>query len=261
MLRLIILLFTLGLISCQSTTTRITPSLDKLSEVVGREIAKAYDIFEQGSPKEAINYVKNIQPQKRYDKAYLNLLIGKLLLTQSALENAIPYLEKSFDARILEHSLHQVLIKDLTKLHLYLGHEKKADIYAKHYQDFNGKSFNEIKRELSKLSRKEVLQKLTSKNQVSNFLFRGNNRTVIKRVSPKLPHRVHTWAGPIEGYVVIQFDISSKGIPFNLQVIKSFPTQIYDKAALEAIGQWRYVVGNLEKGQTIRLDFTFEKSK
>ncbi len=60
----------------------------------------------------------------------------------------------------------------------------------------------------------------------------------------------------------MHFDISETGQPINIKVLKSVPENIFDKAAIKALSNWRYApkLENgktvLRKGLTVQLDFT-----
>ncbi|MGA4607244.1 energy transducer TonB [Pseudoalteromonas maricaloris] len=66
----------------------------------------------------------------------------------------------------------------------------------------------------------------------------------------------------IEGYVQMSFDISESGKPINIQVLKSVPEQVFDKAAIKALSNWKYApkvengVAVIQKDLKVQLDFT-----
>jgi len=43
-----------------------------------------------------------------------------------------------------------------------------------------------------------------------------------------------------EGWVQVEFTISPEGTPRNLKVLDSKPAAVFDKAALESVGKWRF---------------------
>ena len=43
-----------------------------------------------------------------------------------------------------------------------------------------------------------------------------------------------------EGYVLVEFDISSEGKTQNVRVIEFCPSEIFNKAAIKAVRQWEY---------------------
>ena len=79
------------------------------------------------------------------------------------------------------------------------------------------------------------------------------------RFRPK--HAIHAARNRIEGYVQMNFDISESGDPINIKVIKSVPEQVFDKAAVKALSNWKYapkVVDGIavkQKNLEVRLDF------
>ncbi|MCL1051577.1 M56 family metallopeptidase [Shewanella abyssi] len=61
------------------------------------------------------------------------------------------------------------------------------------------------------------------------------------------------------GFVVMQFDISSQGAVNNIKVIKSSPTAVFDASATEALKKWRYSESKMGvKGAMVQLDFVIE---
>lgn len=44
----------------------------------------------------------------------------------------------------------------------------------------------------------------------------------------------------IEGYTILEFDISSEGKPINIRVIEAYPSDVFNSAAIEAFSEWRY---------------------
>lgn len=44
----------------------------------------------------------------------------------------------------------------------------------------------------------------------------------------------------LEGYVRFEFDISEKGNPINLNVIESYPNDIFNAAATKSLINWKY---------------------
>lgn len=44
----------------------------------------------------------------------------------------------------------------------------------------------------------------------------------------------------IEGYVRLEFDISPKGIPININVIEASPSDVFNQAAVVSFSGWRY---------------------
>ena len=43
-----------------------------------------------------------------------------------------------------------------------------------------------------------------------------------------------------DGWVLLQYDVSASGVPFNLAVLDSSPQGVFDQASLAALSQWRY---------------------
>jgi protein TonB len=58
------------------------------------------------------------------------------------------------------------------------------------------------------------------------------------RVNPTYPPREQ--ARGIEGWVIVQFNVTAAGTVRDATVVDSEPKSVFDAAALEAIGRWRY---------------------
>jgi periplasmic protein TonB len=70
-----------------------------------------------------------------------------------------------------------------------------------------------------------------------------------------------------EGFVVVEFDISTLGAVINAKVIDAEPKRIFDKAAIHAIKGWKYKP-KMEQGnpvevrrQKVRLDFSLDQAQ
>jgi len=67
----------------------------------------------------------------------------------------------------------------------------------------------------------------------------GNNDVLpLVRISPRYP-RAAASSGK-EGWVTLQFDISKSGSTENVEVLKSKPKRIFDRAARRALLKWQY---------------------
>ncbi|MCB1644529.1 MAG: energy transducer TonB [Pseudomonadales bacterium] len=86
---------------------------------------------------------------------------------------------------------------------------------------------------------------------------------VIVRVQPSYPSTAAQRG--IEGYVVVAYDIDEKGQAFNARVVENFPSGIFDKAALKALGRFRFkpqiVNGKATTAYGMHYRFTFELAK
>ncbi len=87
----------------------------------------------------------------------------------------------------------------------------------------------------------------------------------VVQVSPQYP--IAAARDGKEGYVVLEFDISTLGSVTNVSVIDANPKRIFNKSAVRAIKGWKYkpkvVEGNpvTQKKQQVRLDFTLDKAQ
>jgi TonB family protein len=60
----------------------------------------------------------------------------------------------------------------------------------------------------------------------------------LKRVEPKYP--IEAARKRLNGYVIMVFDITIDGKPDNIDVIESYPSDIFANEAKQALSQWRY---------------------
>lgn len=60
----------------------------------------------------------------------------------------------------------------------------------------------------------------------------------VAQIQPVYPSRAV--ARGIEGFVLVQFDVSETGAVINPQVLVSQPSSIFDSAALRAVSRWKY---------------------
>ncbi|PKG97531.1 M56 family metallopeptidase [Paraglaciecola sp. MB-3u-78] len=83
------------------------------------------------------------------------------------------------------------------------------------------------------------------------------------RIEPKYP--VEAARDNQEGSVILQFDITQDGSTDNIEVIESFPQQVFDKNAITALKQWTYkprIQGGqaqIQSGLKVQLDFKLDK--
>lgn len=68
----------------------------------------------------------------------------------------------------------------------------------------------------------------------------GSDRDVIPlvRINPEYPQRALNMG--VEGWVIVQFDITAAGTVKNAKVIDSDPKGYFEKAAVKAVERWRY---------------------
>jgi TonB family protein len=69
---------------------------------------------------------------------------------------------------------------------------------------------------------------------------------------PKYP--VYAALNGIEGYVRLEFDISENGKTTNINVIESFPGNVFDKVAVIALSGWQYE-SNASQCTSVQLEF------
>jgi TonB family protein len=82
------------------------------------------------------------------------------------------------------------------------------------------------------------------------------------RIEPKYP--IEAAKNNQEGSVILQFDIAKNGSTDNIQVIESFPQQVFDKVSVTALEKWKYkprVQGGKaqrQTGLTVQLDYRMD---
>ena len=87
--------------------------------------------------------------------------------------------------------------------------------------------------------------------------------TPVIRIEPKYP--VEAARDDQEGSVILQSDITKNGSTDNIQVIESFPHQVFDNVSVTALKQWTYkprIQGGQaqrQTGITVQLDFRIDK--
>ncbi|WP_394390940.1 energy transducer TonB [Shewanella woodyi] len=85
----------------------------------------------------------------------------------------------------------------------------------------------------------------------------------IVQVSPRYP--ISAAQNGKEGYVILGFDITKMGTVTNVKVLEANPKRIFNKAAIQAIKNWKYKpkmekgVAVIQSNQQVQLDFTLEQ--
>ena len=75
---------------------------------------------------------------------------------------------------------------------------------------------------------------------------------VLSRQPPRYP--MEAAIKRIEGYTILVHDISSEGKTINVDVIEAYPSDVFNKQAIDAISNWRYKP-NSSTCLQVRLDF------
>ncbi|MCY4321664.1 MAG: energy transducer TonB [Bdellovibrionaceae bacterium] len=84
---------------------------------------------------------------------------------------------------------------------------------------------------------------------VSSQINKDREVTPIFRIQPIYPRRAALQN--IEGFVILQFDITSSGFTDNITVLQSSPPQIFNSSAIQALKKWKYKP-KLENGKPVR---------
>ena len=83
-----------------------------------------------------------------------------------------------------------------------------------------------------------------------------NKKTHSRLISTKPPkYPAEAARKGIEGYVKLEYDISENGNPVNISVTESYPSTIFEQAAIYSLKGWQYEP-IASKCNTIKLDFT-----
>jgi protein TonB len=72
------------------------------------------------------------------------------------------------------------------------------------------------------------------------------------RVPPEYPQRPAQRG--IEGYVILEFDITPQGEPFNIRVVEEEPQGYFARAAVRAVTRWKYAPKTVNGRQVVRED-------
>ena len=79
----------------------------------------------------------------------------------------------------------------------------------------------------------------------------------VMRIEPRYP--VKAAKEGIAGFVQLKFDVSAEGKVSNVSVIKSSPSDIFDKEAIRALKEWQYnATGQEHKALLVQLDFELD---
>jgi TonB family protein len=76
----------------------------------------------------------------------------------------------------------------------------------------------------------------------------------IVRVDPRVPNKAAR--SKIPGYVKMEFDIAQNGRPVNINVIESFPSDLFHTVAISALKKWRYKPLAVQC-KSVQIDFEF----
>ena len=106
-----------------------------------------------------------------------------------------------------------------------------------------------------------------SLNQGSGVAQGGHNSnrelSPIFRMEPIYPRQAALKG--IEGFVVVQFDVTETGETDNISVLQASPPQIFNSSAIKAIRKWKFKAQLQDgkpvriKAQSVNLEFTLEK--
>ena len=92
-----------------------------------------------------------------------------------------------------------------------------------------------------------------------SFKIRNAEVQPLTRVEPEYPQRAYVRG--IEGYVRLEFSITTTGTVTEIVVVEASPPGLFDRAAIQALEQWRFpppADGEAQRS-TVMLNFTIDK--
>jgi len=113
------------------------------------------------------------------------------------------------------------------------------------------------------ISAPEVRASIDLRGSMSGLGGADRDATPIVRIEPDYPPRAQQRG--IEGWVVVQFTITTSGTVKDAAVVEAQPQGIFDQAAIKAVSRWKYNPPVEEgtpverKGVRIMLSFKMEK--
>lgn len=112
----------------------------------------------------------------------------------------------------------------------------------------------QVKQEINTEQRAEVAvaPSISSNNNVYSAI-----ASPISRNQPIYPRRALDMR--IEGYVIVKYDITSEGRVENIRIIETKPNNIFNRAVIQAMKQWKYQPIS-SKDLTIKIVFSRNKS-
>jgi protein TonB len=70
------------------------------------------------------------------------------------------------------------------------------------------------------------------------MLAQGKSLMPLVRIEPQYPRKAAMRG--TQGWVLLSFDITEKGTVENVNVVKSKPKRVFDRAAIKALVRWKY---------------------
>ena len=107
----------------------------------------------------------------------------------------------------------------------------------------------EMNSQLPQLDLPDDFQSDDTGARVSSYGSQDREVTPIFRINPIYPRLAAL--RNIEGFVILQFDITPAGHTDNITVIQASPTQIFNASAVQALQKWKYKA-KIENGKAVR---------
>mgnify|MGYP002713158289 CR=1 FL=1 len=97
----------------------------------------------------------------------------------------------------------------------------------------------ERQKELALQAQKEAEQRPETEEERAARLTKNYDYfTLVKRVAPEFPRRALRVG--TEGFVIVEYKINPQGEVFDAVVVESQPSELFDRAAIKAVKQWKY---------------------
>lgn len=93
-------------------------------------------------------------------------------------------------------------------------------------------------KELALQAQKEAERPETEEERDARLTKNYEYFTLVKRVAPEFPRRALRVG--TEGFVIVEYKINPQGEVFDAVVVESQPNEMFDRAAISAVKQWKY---------------------
>ena len=107
----------------------------------------------------------------------------------------------------------------------------------------------ELASQLPALELPEDFQSDNKGSGVAGYTNQDRGVSPVFRINPIYPRRAALQN--IEGFVILQFDITETGQTDNISVIQASPPQIFNSNAIQALRKWKYKA-RIENGKPVR---------
>jgi tetratricopeptide (TPR) repeat protein len=125
--------------------TRIDAKTKIPAPKVGKKVTKAFELYSQELPDEALTMLLEVNTSKTYDKAFLNRFIGNIYATMDGkTDEALKYLLMAYEPDVLNYKEQGEIIKILAQLYMMKKEfQKSIDMYEE-WMSFTGEEDEKI---------------------------------------------------------------------------------------------------------------------